>query len=38
LGLGGRIKNKIAEDYPDGGGDETEEEAHGITSQRAFAF
>jgi hypothetical protein len=33
LGLGGRKKNKITEDYAERGGDQTEEEAHCIALQ-----
>jgi hypothetical protein len=37
LGLGGRIKNKITQNYPDRGGNQTEKEAHGITSIETIA-
>jgi hypothetical protein len=32
LGLGGRKKNEITEDYPERGGNKTEEQAHCISS------
>jgi hypothetical protein len=35
--LVGRIKNKITQNYPDRGGNQTEKEAHGITSHRDYS-
>jgi hypothetical protein len=37
LGLGGRKKYEITQDYPDRGGNQTEEEAHGIPSKLHYA-